>query len=157
MSNLNTGLDATARQAVADAINGVLAETYVLYMKTHSYHWNVTGPQFNTLHQMFEEQYNEMWAALDVLAERVRALGQFAPASGKAFQELAQIESAEATPPKAADMIINLLEGHELIIRRIRQAMSVADEANDAATEDLLTQRIHIHEKTAWMLRSLTE
>lgn len=155
MTTLNTGLETAEREQVASAINGVLADTYVLYMKTHSYHWNVTGPQFNTLHLMFEEQYNEMWQALDELAERVRALGHFAPASGRAFAELSTIDSAEAAPPPSNDMIVNLLAGHEALVRRTRDALSTADNAGDAASEDLLTQRIQIHEKTAWMLRSM--
>ncbi len=157
MEKLNTGLDANARIAVAEALNGVLADTYVLYQKTHAYHWNVTGPQFPVLHAMFEAQYREMWAALDEIAERVRALGAFAPASGRAFASLATIESAEETPPKATAMIANLLGGHETLIRRAREALETAAEANDAASEDLLTVRIQTHEKTAWMLRAMTE
>jgi starvation-inducible DNA-binding protein len=157
MTAINTGLDDNARKAVANALNGVLADTYVLYQKTHAYHWNVTGPHFVTLHTMFEEQYREMWAALDEIAERVRALGVFAPASGKAFIDLASIDSGENAPPAADQMITNLLAGHEALIRRARKALSVADEVKDAASEDLLTQRIQIHEKTAWMLRALTQ
>lgn len=157
MEKLNTGLDANARTAVAEALNGVLADTYVLYQKTHGYHWNVTGPQFPVLHVMFEAQYREMWAALDEIAERVRALGSFAPASGRAFASLASIESAEKTPPKAADMIRNLLDGHETLIRRAREALDTATDANDAASADLLTIRVQTHEKTAWMLRATIE
>lgn len=157
MQKINTGLDANARAAVAEALNGVLADTYVLYQTTHAYHWNVTGPQFPVLHAMFEEQYREMWAALDEIAERVRALGAFAPASGRVFASLATIESAEETPPKAEDMIRNLLAGHETLIRRAREALSAASEVNDAASEDLLTVRIQTHEKTAWMLRAMVE
>ena len=154
MNEINTGLDANARKAVADALNGVLADTYVLYQMTHAYHWNVTGPQFPVLHAMFEEQYREMWAALDELAERVRALGAFAPTSGKAFAELASIHSAEAEPPAATAMVKSLLKGHETLIRRARIALETADEAGDVGSEDLLTQRIQTHEKTAWMLRA---
>ncbi|OFX01119.1 MAG: DNA starvation/stationary phase protection protein [Alphaproteobacteria bacterium RIFCSPHIGHO2_12_FULL_63_12] len=157
MSKLNTGLDANARAAVAGALNGVLADTYVLYQKTHAYHWNVTGPQFPVLHAMFEEQYREMWAALDEIAERVRALGAFAPASGRAFADLATIDSADETPPPATAMIRNLLDGHETLIRRAREALETAAQANDAASEDLLTVRLQTHEKTAWMLRAMTE
>ena len=157
METLNTGLDQDARASVAQALNNVLADTYVLYQKTHAYHWNVTGPQFHTLHTMFEEQYREMWTALDELAERVRALGHFAPASGKAFSDTAAIESADAEPPTAAAMVSNLLDGHETLIRRAREALETADDADDAASEDLLTQRIQSHEKTAWMLRSMSE
>lgn len=146
MADLNTGIDANARAAVADTLNGVLAETYGLYAKTHAYHWNVTGPQFPTLHAMFETQYREMWDALDVIAERVRALGAFAalPTGG----------NSEATPPAAKDMVKNLLDGHEALIRNARKALAVAGEVDDAATEDLLTVRIQSHEKTAWMLRA---
>ena len=157
MEKLNTGLDANARTAVAEALNGVLADTYVLYQKTHAYHWNVTGPQFPVLHAMFETQYREMWAALDEIAERIRALGAFAPASGAALQALAAIKSAEETPPAAMDMVANLLADHETLIRRARTALAAAGEAGDAASEDLLTVRISVHEKTAWMLRSLLE
>lgn len=157
MKAINTGLDANARNAVAEALNGVLADTYVLYQKTHAYHWNVTGPEFPVLHAMFETQYREMWAALDEIAERVRAVGAFAPASGRVFASLASIESAEETPPKAADMIGNLLDGHETLIRRARKALETAAESGDPASEDLLTIRIQTHEKTAWMLRAMTQ
>jgi starvation-inducible DNA-binding protein len=157
MTTPNTGLDSNARAAMAQALNGVLADTYTLYQKTHAYHWNVTGPQFHTLHVMFEEEYREMWDALDVIAERVRALGHFAPASGKAFANMTSIESAESEPPAALAMVRNLLSGHETLIRRAREALTTAEEANDAATADLLTQRIQTHEKTAWMLRAMTE
>ncbi len=157
MTTPNTGLDGNARKAVADALNGVLADTYTLYQKTHAYHWNVTGPQFHTLHVMFEEEYREMWAALDEIAERVRALGVFAPASGKAFAGLTTIESAESAPPPADAMVRNLLGGHETLIRRAREALETAEDAKDAASADLLTQRIKIHEKFAWMLRAMTE
>lgn len=156
MNDINTGLADNARHAVASALNNVLADTYALYLKTHSYHWNVTGPQFHTLHVLFEEQYREMWAALDEIAERVRALGVFAPASGRVFSELTVIDSAEKEPPTAEQMVENLLKDHETLIRRTREALATAEEANDPASEDLLTQRIQIHEKTAWMLRSLT-
>ncbi len=157
MAEVNTGLDGDARTSVAEALNRVLADTYVLYMKTHVYHWNVTGPQFHTLHTMFEEQYREMWAALDEIAERVRALGVFAPASGKVFAEKASIESADAEPPAAPQMLSNLLADHETLIRSARSALQTAEQSNDAASEDLLTVRIQAHEKTAWMLRSMVE
>ncbi|MEQ8179801.1 MAG: DNA starvation/stationary phase protection protein [Amphiplicatus sp.] len=157
MTKPNIGLDGNARKSVAAALNNVLADTYTLYMKTHAYHWNVTGPNFHSLHVMFEEQYREMWAALDELAERVRALGVFAPTSGKAFAELTTIESADKEPPAAGDMVKNLLADHETLIRRAREALETASEAEDVASEDLLTQRIQTHEKTAWMLRATTE
>ncbi|MEX6634649.1 Dps family protein [Hyphococcus lacteus] len=157
MSKIDIGLDENARKAVAEALNATLADTYSLYMKTHSYHWNVTGPQFHTLHVMFEEQYREMWAALDEVAERVRALGVFAPTSGKQFADLSAIESADTSPPKAADMVANLLADHETLIKRARAGLSTAEEAGDAASADLLTVRIQSHEKTAWMLRAMNQ
>lgn len=154
MARMKTGLDANARKAVAEALNGVLADTFVLYQKTHSYHWNVTGPFFHPFHVMFEEQYREMWAALDELAERVRALGEFAPASAKAFMDTSALESVDETVPSADQMVKNLLADHETLIRRAREALDVADDVDDVASEDLLTQRIQTHEKTAWMLRA---
>ncbi len=157
MAEPNIGLDENARVAVAEALTRVLADSYALYLKTHGYHWNVVGPQFPVLHALFEEQYRELWAALDVIAERVRALGRFAPASGAEFAKLAAIESTEKTPPPADQMVKNLLEGHETLIRRAREALETADDADDAASEDLLTQRIQTHEKTAWMLRAMIE
>jgi len=157
MTDINTGLNNQDRNAVADALNNVLADSYTLYMKTHAYHWNVTGPQFHTLHVMFEEQYREMWTALDEIAERVRALGVFAPTSGKAFAQRSAIESADETPPSGTKMIETLLADHETLIRRGREALKVPADADDAASEDLLTVRIQSHEKTAWMLRAMTQ
>lgn len=157
MTAINTGLQENARRSVAEALNATLADTYALYMKTHAYHWNVIGPRFHQLHVMFEEQYREMWAALDEIAERVRALGVFAPSSGKALAELASIESADDTPPSADKMVENLLKDHETLIKRAREGLSMAEEAGDAASADLLTVRIRTHEKTAWMLRAMTE
>ena len=157
MTKINTGLDENARKSVAEALNATLADTYALYMKTHAYHWNVTGPQFHTLHVMFEEQYREMWAALDEIAERVRALGVFAPSSGKALADLSVVENADDTPPAAGEMVKRLLDGQEQLIRRAREGLAIAEEAGDAASADLLTVRIQTHEKTAWMLRAMTE
>jgi len=157
MTQVNIGLDENVRKSVAEALNKTLADTYGLYMKTHAYHWNVTGPQFHTLHVMFEEQYREMWAALDEIAERVRALGMFAPSSGKALSDLGVIDNADAEPPASTTMIERLLDGHETLIRRAREALAVAEEAGDAASADLLTVRIQTHEKTAWMLRSMVQ
>ena len=157
MTKLNIGLDENARTSVAASLNATLADTYELYMKTHAYHWNVTGPQFHTLHIMFEEQYREMWDALDEIAERVRALGVFAPSSGKALSELSAIDNTDETPPSATTMIENLLDGHETLVRRAREGLGTAEEAGDAASADLFTVRIQSHEKTAWMLRSLTQ
>ncbi|WP_411818746.1 Dps family protein [Hyphococcus sp. DH-69] len=157
MSKIDIGLDENARKSVAESLNATLADTYALYMKTHSYHWNVTGPQFQTLHVMFEDQYREMWAALDEIAERVRALGVFAPTSGKQFADLSAIESADTSPPKASEMIERLLTDHETLIKRAREGLSAAEDAGDAASADLLTVRIQAHEKTAWMLRAMSQ
>lgn len=154
---VDIGIEENARNSVAEALNATLADTYSLYMKTHAYHWNVTGPQFNTLHLMFEGQYQEMWMALDTIAERVRALGVFAPVSGKQFAELSAIENADTAPPKADDMVKRLLADHETLIKRARAGLETAEKAGDAASADLLTMRIQTHEKTAWMLRSLTQ
>ncbi len=157
MSSVDIGIAENVRVSVAEALNNTLADTYTLYMKTHAYHWNVTGPQFHTLHVMFEEQYNEMWTALDEMAERVRALGVFAPTSGKQFAELSALDNEEASPPPAATMVQNLLSDHEALIKRARSGLAIAEEAGDAASADLLTVRIQTHEKTAWMLRSMTQ
>lgn len=154
---VNIGLDENARNAVADALNKNLADTYAVYMKTHAYHWNVTGPQFHSLHEMFEEQYRELWEALDEIAERVRALGVFAPTSGKQFSDLSPITSADTSPPAAGKMVENLLEDHETLIRRSREGLATAEEAGDAASADLLTVRIQTHEKFAWMLRAMAQ
>ncbi|MEO1137550.1 MAG: DNA starvation/stationary phase protection protein, partial [Pseudomonadota bacterium] len=126
MTKLDIGIDENARHAVADALNATLADTYSLYMKTHAYHWNVTGPQFHTLHVLFEEQYREMWAALDEIAERVRALGVFAPTSGKQFADLSAIENADTTPPSAEEMVKRLLTDHETLIKRARNGLETA-------------------------------
>lgn len=155
MTSIDIGLSENARNSVAEALNATLADTYAVYMKTHAYHWNVTGPQFHTLHVLFEEQYREMWAALDELAERVRALGVFAPTSGKQFSDLTVIESADTSPPAASTMVERLLKDHETLIKRARDGLSAAEDAGDAASADLLTVRIQTHEKTAWMLRAM--
>jgi len=157
MATIDIGLDENARKSVAEALNATLADTYAVYMKTHAYHWNVTGPQFHTLHVMFEEHYREMWAALDEIAERVRALGVFAPTSGKQFSDLTVIESADTSPPAATTMVERLLSDHETLIKRAREGLSTAEEAGDAASADLLTVRIQTHEKTAWMLRAMVQ
>lgn len=154
MTSIAIGLDKKQRDAIAESLNALLADTAVLYQKTHAYHWNITGPQFPALHTLFETQYREMWAALDEIAERIRALGAFAPASGAAFVKLAEIKSADESPPSANDMVASLLADHETLIRRARIALEAASDAGDAASEDLLTARISIHEKTAWMLRA---
>ena len=140
-------------QRVADALSNVLADTFFLYLKTHNFHWNVTGPMFHTLHQMFEEQYNELWLAVDAIAERIRSLGFIAPGSYKEFTTLTYLQ--ESVARNANEMIAELLRDHETTARTARSALAAARTAVDAPTEDLLTQRLAAHEKAAWMLRSL--
>lgn len=141
-------------QRVADALSKVLADTFVLYLKTQNFHWNVTGPTFHTLHLMFEEQYKDLWSAVDPLAERIRSLGFIAPGSFREFSRLTYLHEAEG-PMNASEMIAELLRDHETCARTTRSALSTARTAVDAPTEDLLTQRLAAHEKAAWMLRSL--
>ena len=154
--SIDIGIDKKDRKAIADGLSRLLADTYTLYLKTHNYHWNVTGPMFQTLHLMFETQYNELWAAVDLVAERIRSLGQVAPGTYKAFTKLASITEHEGIP-KATDMVRNLLKDHEQVAKTARRALSLADKADDQPTLDLLTQRLQVHEKTAWMLRSLLD
>ncbi len=151
---INIGIEEGDRTAIADGLSRVLADTYVLYLKTHGYHWNVTGPMFNSLHAMFMTQYTELWTAMDEIAERIRALGLFAPASGAAFAEKASIAEAEGAP-SAQDMIADLAKGHERLAKTAREAFPSAEKAGDQPTMDLLTQRMQASEKTAWMLRSM--
>jgi starvation-inducible DNA-binding protein len=153
---VNIGISEENRQEVAKGLSRLLADSYTLYLKTHNYHWNVTGPMFQQLHAMFEEHYTELAGAVDVIAERIRALGVYAPGSYAQFRELSSIKE-ETEVPKAEMMIENLLTAHETVIRTARSAFPAADEASDEATADLLTQRMQIHEKTAWMLRSLLQ
>ena len=153
---LNTGIDESARREIVVGLSKVLADSYTLYLKTHNYHWNVTGPMFQTLHNMFETQYTELAKAVDDIAERIRALGERAPGSYAEFSKLSEIKE-DTDPPGAREMISNLLTSHETIIRTARNVFPMADKATDEATADLLTQRIQTHEKTAWMLRSLLE
>src|ERR1041384_1207437 len=141
-------------QRVADALSNVQADTFILYLKTHNFHWNVTGPMFGTLHQMFEEQYNELWLAVDAIAERIRSLGFSAPGSYGEFTKLTYLQESPAAS-NATEMIAELLRDHETTARTARSALAVARAALDAPTEDLLTQRLAAHEKAAWMLRSL--
>lgn len=151
---INIGIDAPHREKIAGGLSKLLADSYSLYLKTHNYHWNVTGPQFNTLHQMFEQQYTELATAVDEIAERIRALGVTAPGSYSAFADLTSIEegSGEET---ADEMIRQLVLGQEAVVRTARAVFPSAEAANDEPTADLLTQRMQIHEKTAWMLRSM--
>jgi starvation-inducible DNA-binding protein len=139
---------------VAEALSRVLADTFTLYLKTHNFHWNVIGPMFHTLHLMFEEQYNELWLAGDTIAERIRALGCIAPGSYREFSKLTYLREAEVVP-NATEMIAELLSDHKTCARTARWALSVARSVVDAPTEDLLTQRVMVHEKAAWMLRSI--
>lgn len=150
---MSMGMDQTKRETMAEAVSGVLADTYALYFKTHAYHWNVTGPRFHDLHMLFETQYNEMWTATDDIAERVRALGVKAPSSYAAMDKFAKVKS-EATKSDANDMLSDLLAGHEQVATTLRAALEKASELGDEATADILTPRLTAHEKMAWMLRS---
>ena len=156
-SAINIGISAPDRAAIAAGLSRLLADTYTLYLTTHNFHWNVTGPMFNTLHAMFMGQYTELWGAVDPIAERIRSLGHTAPGSYAQFGALASIKDAPATPPKALEMVRILVEGHEAVARTARSIFPLADEASDEPTADLLTQRLTVHEQTAWMLRSLLE
>lgn len=151
---IDIGIPAKARKEIADALSRLLADSYVLYIKTHGFHWNVTGPQFNTLHQMFMTQYTELWNALDEIAERIRALDVFAPASYAQFAKLSSV-AEETSVPSAENMLRALVTGHEAVARTARAGFKVAEAAGDQPTIDLLTQRLQVHEKTAWMLRSM--
>ena len=153
-ASIDIGISAQQRQQISEGLSRVLADTYVLYGKTHGFHWNVTGPMFNTLHLMFMEQYTELWTALDEIAERIRALGVPAP-FGSTLSALASLEDSSTLTPAAMQMVRELVDGHEAVARTAPSVFSVADEANDQPSADLLTQRLQIHEKTAWMLRSL--
>ncbi|HSR62024.1 MAG TPA: Dps family protein [Gammaproteobacteria bacterium] len=154
--SINIGISVDDRHAIADGLSRVLADSYTLYLKTHNYHWNVTGPMFNALHLMFEEQYTELAAAVDEIAERIRALGIHAPGSYKAFSELTEIEE-ETDVPAAKEMIRQLVIGQETVVRTARNAFPAAERAGDEPTVDLLTQRMQVHEKNAWMLRSMID
>jgi starvation-inducible DNA-binding protein len=154
--DIDIGIDREDRAEIARGLSGLLADSYTLYMTTHNFHWNVTGPMFNTLHLMFEGQYTELSQAVDLIAERIRALGFTAPGSYKEFGELTSLKQPEAVPD-AEGMIRLLLAGHEGVAKTARAVVPVADKASDEPTLDLLTQRLQIHEKTAWMLRSLLE
>jgi starvation-inducible DNA-binding protein len=155
-SNIDIGLSDTARARIAEGLSALLADSFTLYLMTHNFHWNVTGPMFNSLHQMFMTQYTEQWNALDMIAERIRALGHPAPGTYREFEKLASIKEVEGNP-RATDMIRYLVAAQEATARTARNLFPVVDEANDQPTADLLTQRLEVHEKTAWMLRSLLE
>lgn len=151
---IDIGIAKDDRKAIADGLSRLLADSYTLYLKTHNFHWNVEGPMFNTLHLMFEQQYTELATAVDLVAERIRALGFAAPGSYAAFGKLSSIKEETGTP-KAEDMIRQLVEGQEAVVRTAREIFPAVDKANDEPTADLLTQRMQVHEKNAWMLRSL--
>jgi starvation-inducible DNA-binding protein len=153
-TQIDIGIPDAQRQAIAQGLSRVLADTYTLYLKTHNFHWNVEGPMFNTLHLMFETQYTELALAVDLIAERIRALGVPAPGSYRDFAELSSVEDA-AGRPGAMDMIAQLAKDQETVVRTARGIFALADEANDQPTADLLTQRMQVHEKTAWMLRAM--
>jgi len=153
-SSQGAGIEPGAMQEIAAGLGRVLADTYTLYLKTHNFHWNVTGPRFRELHLMFEEEYNELWLATDLIAERIRALGEYAPATYREFAALSSIAEPEGVPAAEA-MVTELLAGHEAVVRTAREVFPVAEGGSDQVTMDLLTQRMQIHEKTAWMLRSL--
>jgi starvation-inducible DNA-binding protein len=151
---IDIGISETDRLEIAEGLSKLLADSYSLYLKTHNYHWNVTGPMFQTLHLMFETQYNELALAVDLIAERIRALGAFAPGSYGEFAKLSSIPEDEDRP-NATEMIKRLVKGQESVARTARSIYPVVERANDEPTADLLTQRLQVHEKTAWMLRSL--
>jgi len=153
---IDIGIPEPQRIKIAEGLSRLLADTYTLYLKTHNFHWNVTGPMFTTLHTMFEVQYTELALAVDVIAERIRALGVFAPGSYKQFAELSSIREETGTPT-ATRMIKQLVEGQEAVTRTARSIFPVVEKGNDEPTADLLTQRMQVHEKNAWMLRSLLE
>ena len=156
MMQVDIGIDAGTREEIADGLSHLLADTYSLYLKTHYFHWNVTGPMFQTLHLMFETQYTELALAVDLIAERIRALGFPAPGSYSQYAKLSSIPET-TTVPKATEMIKLLVEGQEAVCRTARSIYPVAAKASDEPTADLLTQRLQLHEKTAWMLRSLLD
>jgi starvation-inducible DNA-binding protein len=156
-TRIDIGIGADDRAGIAAGLSRLLADTYTLYLTTHNFHWNVTGPMFNTLHTMFMAQYTELWAAVDPIAERIRSLGHVAPGSYAQFGTLASVPDAPEVPPKALAMVRLLVDGHEAVARTARSIFPIADKAGDEPTADLLTQRIGVHEQAAWMLRSLLE
>ena len=153
---IDIGMSDSDRLKIADGLSGLLADSYTLYLMTHNFHWNVKGPMFNSLHVMFMAQYTEQWTALDLIAERIRALGAPAPGTYKEFAKLASIKEIEGVP-KAMDMVRHLVAAQEATARTARRLFTLVNKANDQPSADLLTQRLDVHEKTAWMLRSLLE
>jgi starvation-inducible DNA-binding protein len=155
-AEMDIGISEVNRQRITKGLSVLLADSYTLYLMTHNFHWNVTGPQFNSLHNMFMAQYTEQWNALDIIAERIRSLGFPAPGTYKEFVKLTTITEVEGVP-KANEMIRYLVNAHEAVARTARKLFPIVNEANDQPTADVLTQRLDVHEKTAWMLRSLLE
>jgi starvation-inducible DNA-binding protein len=153
---MDIGISKKDREKIAGGLSRLLADTYTLYLKTHNFHWNVTGPMFNTLHLMFMGQYTELWNSLDIIAERIRALDCPAPGTYREFARLTSIKESEGVP-NATEMIRQLVEGQEIVAKTARSLFTIVEKANDQPTADLLTQRMQIHEKNAWMLRSLLE
>ncbi len=153
---INIGISENDRKSIASELSKLLADSYTLYLKTHNFHWNVTGPMFQTLHLMFEQQYTELSTAVDLIAERIRALGVYAPATYREFSKLTSIKESDGVP-NSREMIQQLVDAHEAVIRTARAAFAAVEKASDEASADLLTQRMQLHEKTAWMLRSLLE
>ena len=153
---IDIGITESHRHSIASGLSKLLADSYTLYLKTHFYHWNVVGPMFQTLHLMFETQYTELADAVDVIAERIRALGDPAPGTYRAFNQLSSIQEDDDVPD-ATRMIHSLVLAHETVIKTARQVFPTVEQADDQATADLLTERMQVHEKTAWMLRSLLE
>jgi len=154
--NIDIGISTEDRAKIVDSLSSVLADSYMLYLKTHNFHWNVTGPMFQTLHVMFQEQYTELWNALDDIAERIRALGHFAPGTYQRYAELSTIKE-EANVPGAQEMIRQLVAGQEAVARTARAAFRIADAADDQPTAGMLATRMEVHEKNAWMLRAFLE
>lgn len=155
-AKIDIGISENNRQAIVEGLSKLLADSFTLYLTTHNFHWNVTGPMFNTLHLMFMDQYTEQWNALDIIAERIRALGYPAPGTFKDYERLASIKETVGQP-KATEMVKILVDAQESTARTARSLLALVEKANDQPTLDLLTQRLEIHEKTAWMLRSLLE
>jgi starvation-inducible DNA-binding protein len=151
---IDIGINQQDRTRIAQGLSRMLADTYLLYLKTHNFHWNVEGPMFQTLHQMFMEEYTEAWNAIDLIAERIRALGHYAPGTYKEYVKLGSIKETDGVP-KAEQMVKLLIQAQEAVVRTARSVLPIAEDANDQPTLDLLTQRMQIHEKNAWMLRSL--
>ncbi|MBD3634750.1 MAG: DNA starvation/stationary phase protection protein [Methylophaga sp.] len=154
MSTIDIGINKQDRQDIADGLKRLLADSYTLYLQTHNFHWNVTGPQFRELHLMFEEHYTELAQAVDDIAERIRTLGIAAPGTYKSFAELSSIDEVEGVPG-AADMVVTLTHGHEQVVKTCREVLKKAQDADDESTAALVGDRMRVHEKTAWMLRAM--